>query len=362
MFEQRPFNRRRFLGTTALAIAATWLGTRESVLRMIRLEPFRVAGASDLGSLGRATGWVNSGPLTAADLRGKVVLVDFWTYTCINWIRTAPYVRAWAARYKGDGLVVLGVHTPEFSFEADVTNVRRAVKEMGIEYPVAIDSDRAIWNGFANQYWPALYFLDGEGRVREHHFGEGSYEQSETRIRTLLTDAGRRLGSERANVEVHGVEVGADWDNLRSPETYVGYQKAEHFASPGGAARDTPQAYRLPAILHLNQWALSGEWTVKAEAATLNVAGGRIAFRCHARDVNLILGPAARGTSVRFRVFVDGQPAGQVRGTDVDDKGEGRVAEQRLYQLVRQLGAIQERQFEIEFLDAGVEAYCFTFG
>jgi len=362
MFDQRPFDRRRFLGTAALAIAATWIGTRESVLRMIRIEPFRMAGASNLASLAGATGWLNSAALSAGDLRGKVVLVDFWTYTCINWIRTAPYVRAWAARYKDDGLVVLGVHTPEFSFEADSSNVRRAVKEMGIEYPVAIDSERRIWNGFANQYWPALYFLDGEGRVREHHFGEGEYEQSATRIRTLLTEAGRRLDSERARVEVHGVQAAADWDNLQSPETYVGYRKAEHFASPGGAVWDTPETYRLPARFHLNQWALSGDWTVKAEAATLSAAGGRIAFRFHARDVNLILGPASRGTSVRFRVYIDGQPAGRSGGADVDDAGDGTVAEQRLYQLVRQAGVIQDRLFEVEFLDPGVEAYAFTFG
>jgi thiol-disulfide isomerase/thioredoxin len=362
MFTRRAFNRRRFLGTAALSVAAAWIGTRDSVLRLITVEPFRISSASDLASLGRATAWLNSAALTAGDLRGKVVLVDFWTYTCINWLRTLPYVRAWAARYKEHGLVVLGVHTPEFSFEEDIDNVRRSVKEMGIEYPIAIDNDRAIWRGFANHYWPALYFVDAVGDVREHHFGEGKYEQSETKIRKLLTEAGNRIDGPPAIVEAHGLEVGADWASLKSPETYVGHHKAAHFASPGGAAMNSPQTYRLPEHLRLNQWALSGEWTVKAEAAVLDVAGGRIAYRFHARDLHLILGPAARGTSVRFRVFVDGQPAGLARGTDIDDRGDGSVTDQRLYQLVRQTGPIHERLFEIEFLDPGVEAFAFTFG
>jgi Thioredoxin like C-terminal domain len=273
-----------------------------------------------------------------------------------------PHVRAWAARYKNDGLIVLGVHTPEFSFEEDGENVRRAVKEMGIEYPIAIDNDRAIWHGFANQYWPTLYFVDPKGRVRAHHFGEGEYESSETRIRELLTDAGSRVTSEYAIVKAHGAEVEADWDNLRSPETYIGHQKAAQFRSPGGAAINTPRTYELPSRLSLNQWALSGEWTVKPEAAVLNVAGGRISYRFHARDLHLILGPAARGTSVRVRVSIDGQAPGPAHGVDVDDGGNGTVLEQRLYQLVRQPGRIVDRTFAIEFLDAGVEAFAFTFG
>ena len=362
MFEQRPPDRRRVLGMAALSLAAAWIGTRDSVLRLIRDEPFRVPGASDLASLGKATAWLNSAPLTAADLRGKVILVDFWTYTCINWLRTLPYVRGWAGQYKDHGLVVIGVHTPEFSFEENVDNVRRFAKEMGIEYPVAIDNDRAIWRGFANHYWPALYFLDAEGRVRDHHFGEGKYEQSETTIRQLLADAGNRIDRPRLTVEARGLEVGADWDSLKSPETYIGHQKAEHFASPGGAALNSPRAYGLPARLRLNQWALSGQWTVKAEAAVLNGASGRIAYRFHARDLHLILGPATHGGSVRFRVFIDGQPVGTAHGTDVDDNGLGRVSEQRLYQLVRQTGPIRERHFEIEFLESGLEAFAFTFG
>jgi thiol-disulfide isomerase/thioredoxin len=362
MFAQRTRDRRRFLGTAALSLAAAWIGTRDSVLRLIRDEPFRVSGASDLASLGRATAWLNSAPLRAADLRGKVVLVDFWTYTCINWLRTLPYVREWAAEYKDQGLVVIGVHTPEFSFEENIDNVRQAANEMGIKYPVAIDNDRAIWHGFANHYWPALYFLDAAGHVRDHHFGEGKYEQSETTIRQLLEHAGNKIDRQRVAVEARGPEVGADWGSLRSPETYVGHQKAENFASPGGAAINTLHSYGLPARLRLNHWALSGQWTVKREAAVLNVAGGRIAYRFHARDLHLVLGPAARGSSVRFRVFIDGQPAGPVHGTDVDDNGYGKVSEQRLYQLIRQTKPIDDRQFEIEFLDAGVEAFAFTFG
>jgi thiol-disulfide isomerase/thioredoxin len=361
MFAQPTHGRRRFLGMAALTLAAAWIATRESVLQLITVEPFRGSGARDLASLGRATAWLNSAPLTAADLRGKVVLVDFYTYTCINWLRTLPYVRAWAAQYKDQGLVVIGVHTPEFSFEHDIDNVRRFANEMGIEYPVAIDNDRAIWNGFANHYWPALYFLDAAGHVRDHHFGEGKYEESETTIRQLLADAGNRSDRRRVAVEAHGPEVAADWSSLKSPETYVGHRKAENFASPGGTT-DTLRTYELPARLRLNHWALSGQWTVTSEAAVLNAAGGRIAYRFQARDLHLILGPAARGTSVRFRVFIDGQPAGHAHGTDVDDNGYGRVSEQRLYQLIRQTGPIHDHQFEIEFLDSGVEAFAFTFG
>jgi thiol-disulfide isomerase/thioredoxin len=362
VYDLRPAGRRRFLGTAGVALAGAWIGTRDSVLPLITTEPFRVSSARDLASLGRATAWLNSAPLTAADVRGKVVLVDFWTYTCINWLRTLPYVRAWAERYKDDGLVVLGVHTPEFSFEADIANVRRSVEQMQIEYPIAVDNDRAIWRGFANHYWPALYFLDAAGRVRDHHFGEGDYEESEARIRQLLTDDGRRIDGERAGVEAHGFEVGADWDSLKSPETYVGSQKADNFASPGGATRNIAQRYRLADRLRLNQWALSGEWTVKPEAAVLNTGGGRIAYRFHARDLHLILGPAAQGMSVRFRVTVDGQPPGPARGVDVDEDGHGTVREQRLYQLVRQPKPIVDRTFAIDFLDGGIEAFAFTFG
>jgi thiol-disulfide isomerase/thioredoxin len=363
MFAPQLHDRRRLLGMAALSLAAAWIGTRDSVIQWITVEPFRQSSASDLASLGRATAWLNSAPLAAADLKGKVVIVDFWTYTCINWLRTLPYVRAWAARYKEHGLVVIGVHTPEFSFEEDLDNVRRAAKEMSVTYPVAIDNDRAIWRGFANHYWPALYFIDRSGQVRDHHFGEGNYEESEMRIRQLLAaGGGGGIDRELVSVEAHGPEVGADWGSLKSPETYVGHHKAAKFASPGGAAVDTRHLYAVPPRLRLNQWALSGEWTVKPEAAVLNAAGGRIAYRFHARDLHLIMGPAARRGAVPFRVFIDGQPPGAGHGSDVDDQGNGTVTEQRLYQLIRQSGPIFDRQFEIEFLDSGVEAFAFTFG
>jgi thiol-disulfide isomerase/thioredoxin len=364
MFAQQQHDRRRFVGMAALSLAAGWIGTRDSVIRLITVKPFQLSSASDRASLGRATAWLNSAPLTAADLEGKVVLVDFWTYTCINWLRTVPYVRAWADRYKEQGLVIIGVHTPEFSFEADVDNVRRSAQERGLTYPIAIDNDRAIWHGFGNHYWPALYFIDAAGQVRHHHFGEGNYEESEMRIRQLLAAAGSGGGIDRAPVsfEARGPEVAADWSSLQSPETYVGHQRAEKFASPGGATANTRRRYSVPPRLRLNQWALSGEWTVKTEAAVLNAAGGRIAFRFHARDLHLIMGPAARGRAVRFRVFIDGQPPGAGHGSDVDDQGNGTVTEQSLYQLIRQWGPIADRQFEIEFLDSGAEAFAFTFG
>jgi thiol-disulfide isomerase/thioredoxin len=364
MFAQPRHDRRRFLGIAALSLAGAWIGTRDSVMHMIKVKPFRLSSASDLASLGAATAWLNSPPLTAADLQGKVVLVDFWTYTCINWLRTLPYVRAWAARYSEQGVVVIGVHTPEFSFEENVDNVRQAAKERGITYPIAIDNNRAIWNGFGNHYWPALYFIDAAGRVRDHHFGEGNYDESETRIRQLLATAGTvgRMDRESVYVAARGPEVGADWGSLKSPETYVGHQKAKNFASPGGAAVNTRRLYVVPPRLRLNQWALSGEWTVKAEAAELNPGVGRIAYQFHARDLHLIMGPAKPQGAVRFRVLIDGQPPGASHGTDVDDKGNGTVIEQRLYQLIRQAGSIVDRQFEIEFLDSGVEAFAFTFG
>jgi thiol-disulfide isomerase/thioredoxin len=362
MFEQPAQNRRRFISLAALSLATAWIGTRDSALRLIRTRPFRLPGASDLGSLGSATAWLNSAPLTAGDLRGKVVLIDFWTYTCINWLRTLPHLRSWAARYKDRGLVVIGVHTPEFSFEQDIHNVRQLANEMGIEYPIAIDNDRAIWSSFGNHYWPALYFVDAAGHVRNHQFGEGNYEAAETTIRQLLADPGNRIDASLVPIEARGPEVAADWRNLKSPETYIGHHKAERFASPGGAALNTSQTYLIPRRLRLNQWALSGQWTVTSEAATLNAAGGRIAYRFHARDLHLIFSPAAQGRPVRFRAFLDHESVRQAHGIDVDDNGNGTVVEPRLYQLIRQAGAIRERQFEIEFLDPGVAAFAFTFG
>ena len=321
------------------------------------------ASQSELASLERANEWINSPPLTAPSLRGKVVLIDFWTYTCINWLRTLPYVRAWAEKYKDQGLVVIGVHAPEFAFEKNVDNVRRSVKAMRIDYPVAVDSEHVIWRAFNNQYWPALYFIDAQGRVRYQYFGEGSYEQSEMILQRLLAEAGARgIGDDLVSVDPSGFEAAADWGSLKSPENYVGYERTLNFASPGGTVEDKPRAYALPARLRLNEWALSGDWTMKSDAVVLNKANGRIAYRFHARDLHLVMGPAAPGQSVRFRVLIDGQPPGGAHGTDVDEQGAGTVTEQRLYQLIRQPTHIADHQFEIEFVDPGAEVFAFTFG
>jgi thiol-disulfide isomerase/thioredoxin len=314
-------------------------------------------------SLAGATAWLNSPPLTTAGLRGSVVLVDFWTYTCINWLRTLPYVRAWAEKYKDHGLVVIGVHTPEFDFEHDLENVRREVKDLRVDYPVAVDNDYGIWSAFDNHYWPALYFVDAQGQIRHHQFGEGQYEQSEMILQMLLTEAGLGgIGNGPVAVDPRGVEVAADWDSLRSPENYLGFERTENFASPDGAVLNTPYAYAAPTQLRLNHWALAGAWTVRASAAVLDQAGGRIVYRFLARDVHLVMAPPARGTPVRFQVRVDGQPPGAAHGTDADDQGDGTLTEPRLYQLVRQPGPVTERTFEITFLDPGVQAYAFTFG
>jgi thiol-disulfide isomerase/thioredoxin len=318
---------------------------------------------SELASLERANAWVNSPPLSASALRGKVVLIDFWTYTCINWLRTLPYVRAWAEKYRDQGLVVIGVHAPEFAFEKNLDNVRRAAKDLRVDFPIAVDSEHLIWRAFRNQYWPALYFVDAQGRVRHHQFGEGSYEQSEMIIQQLLAEAGNgEVDREPVPVNGQGLEAGADWRSLKSAENYVGYARTENFASPGGAFLDKPRTYALPARLRLNEWALSGDWTVTNQATVLNKPNGGIAYRFHARDLHLVMGPAAPGTSVRFRVLIDGQPPGAAHGLDVDQQGNGAVTEQRLYQLIRQPKPIVDRQFEIEFLDPGVEAFSFTFG
>jgi len=323
----------------------------------------------DLRSEGRlpqfsgATGWLNSRPLTTDELRGKVVLVDFWTYTCINWLRTLGYVRAWSEKYADHGLVVVGVHTPEFPFERDVDNVRQAVEDMRVEYPVALDSDYSIWEAFSNRYWPAVYIADAEGRIRHHHFGEGGYEDCERIVQQLLREAGGDgIPADLVSVADDGFEAQADWANLESPETYLGYEQAQHFASPGGAERNEPRTYVAPDQLTLNQWALSGDWTVGRGPCVLNRADGRIAFRFHARDLNLVMGPRARGMSVPFRVLVDGEPPGAAHGLDVDEGGHGTLSQQRLHQLIREVGSINDRTFEITFLAPGVEAYAFTFG
>jgi len=324
-------------------------------------QPVKSTGAQlpiegELPALNGAIEWINSPPLTAAGLRGKLVLVDFWTYTL-------PYVRAWAEKYKDHGLVVIGVHTPEFSFEKALDNVHRAMTGLDIHYPVPVDSDYAIWRAFRNQYWPALYIADTRGRIRHHQFGEGGYEETERVIQQLLTEAGNAdVPRELVSLNPQGAEAAADWANLKSPETYVGYEQAEYFASPGDAVRDNAQLYTAPAQLRLNEWALVGNWTIGAEAAALNGANGRIVYRFHARDVNLIMGPAARGTPVRFRVRIDGNPPGSAHGSDVDEQGNGTVSDPRMYQLIRQPGPIADRVFEIEFLGPGVAAFDFTFG
>jgi len=306
------------------------------------------------------TDWLNSPPLTRESLRGKVVLIDFWTYSCINCLRAIPYVRAWHERYRGDGLVVIGVHAPEFAFERDLGNVRGAVADLGILYPVAVDNGYALWRAFDNRFWPAHYFIDHLGRVRYHHFGEGNYEQSERVIRQLLAEAGRTPSGAGARVAMEGVGAQAARETLRSPETYLGYGRAANFASPGGMVRDRANDY-LAGRMALNQWSLTGNWTARRQHSRLNRAGGRIGFRFHARDLHLVMG-SGTGRPLRFRVTIDGRPPGEAGGLDVDARGEGRVANQRLYQLVRQRGAVAERLFEIEFLDPGVEAFAFTFG
>lgn len=387
---------RRVLGVAALlavlAIAMGWdtgVLTRLSTVSTARLEqglldavpgvqpggpmsstaaaanaPLPVEG--QLPALDGATGWLNSPPLTGEQLRGKVVLVDFWTYSCINCLRAMPYVHEWERRYRDHGLVVLGVHTPEFAFERNPRNVMRAVEQLKVGYPVALDNEYRIWRAFENRYWPAHYFIDAEGRIRAHQFGEGNYAHSEQVIRRLLQEAGQRdlpppVDPEAAGLQ--GVELQADMRNLRSPETYLGYARAEHFASAGGLRHDQAADYLLPATPALNDWGLQGRWQVSREAAELQQPGGRIAFRFHARDLHLVLAPAEEGQRVRFRVLMDGRPLQHAdAGGDVAADGTGVVDEHRLYQLVRQRDSIGEHLFEIEFLDAGVQAYAFTFG
>jgi len=310
-----------------------------------------------------AVTWLNSEPLTVEQLRGKVVLVDFWTYSCINCIRTVPYVRAWAEKYRNQGLVVIGVHAPEFAFEKRIDNVKRAVRDFGISYPVAIDNDFAIWRAFGNSYWPAHYFIDAEGRIRHHHFGEGDYAQSERVLQELLAEAagGRRGDGGLVTPDAKGAEAAPDFANLQSGEDYVGYMRAGNFVSPEGVAADAARDYTVGKP-RLNQWGLAGNWTVGAEQATLNRSGGSVTYRFSARDLHLVLGPGVRGMKVRFQVTVDGAAPGLHHGSDIDPDGNGTVSETRLYQLVRQSGEVRERTFEIRFLDPGVEVFVFTFG
>lgn len=345
----------------ALLIGAFWSGVKSEPPSVTGVRP-ALGIQGELPSLSGGNGWVNSPPLTAQALRGKVVLVEFWTYTCVNWRRTLPYVRAWAEKYKDQEFVVIGVHTPEFSFESDRGNVRAAAEELGIGYPVAIDSDYAIWQAFGNQYWPALYLADAQGHIRYHQFGEGNYAETELAIQRLLSEAGHmNFAHDLVSLNPRGVEAAADWLNLRSPETYTGYALARSFASPGGAAMDKAREYAVPARLRLNEWALAGNWTVGKEAAVSNGVRGRVLYHFHARDLNLIMAPPARGDSVRFRVLLDGKPPGALHGVDIDEQGNGRLIRPMMYQLIRAL-PVSDREFEIEFLDAGAAVFDFTFG
>ena len=389
---------RRVLGVAALlAVVAIGLGwdtgllTRLSAVSTARIEqglldavpgsqpaapPMMMMAAGQAGAplpvegtlptLDGATGWLNSPPLNREQLHGKVVLIDFWTYSCINCLRAMPFVHEWAQRYRDHGLVVIGVHTPEFAFERDPRNVMKAVQQLKVEYPVALDNQYAIWRAFNNRYWPAHYFVDAQGNIRGHQFGEGNYAHSEQVIRRLLVEAGQTElppPADPAAADLQGVATQADMGNLRSPETYLGHARAEQFASPGGQRADAAFGYTLPSTLALNQWGLSGQWRVNDEAAQLQQAGGRIAFQFHARDLHLVLAPGEDGKPVRFRLLLDGKPLPAAdAGADVAVDGTGTVNEHRLYQLIRQRGAIGPHRFEIEFLDAGVQAYAFTFG
>jgi hypothetical protein len=350
------YDRRRFLSKVAMTVGTASAAIFGGVAASAR-------SPREFTAIGRANDWLNSPRPTADALLGKVVVVNFCTYSCVNWLRTLPYVRAWAQKYTPRGAVVIGVHTPEFAFEHDIANIRRAVQQMRIDYPMAVDNDYSIWRAFDNQYWPALYFLDARGRVRHRQFGEGEYQTSERTIQRLLREAGvSDVGEGIVSIDGDGFGAAADWANLRSPESYVGYARMENFASPDAAKFDHARTYRAPARLALNQWSLGGDWTIGRQATVLNAAPGRIVYRFHARDVHLVMGPSRPGESIRFRVSVDGQPPGAAHGLHVDENGNGTTTEHRLFQLIRQPRPIVERQFAIEFLDPGVEAFSFTFG
>lgn len=357
---------RRRLVSAALSVAAVlllvgvlWTGVRsEPRLTAANLQ---LRNEGELPSLDGAIRWLNSPPLRTGDLHGKVVLVDFWTYTCINWRRTLPYVRAWAEKYKGQGLVLIGAHTPEFSFERDLANVRQFTQEFGIEYPVAVDTNYGVWRAFNNQYWPALYLADARGHIRYHQFGEGAYQETELAIQQLLAEAGHAdFSRDLVAIDPQGVEAAADWRNLKSPETYTGYDLSRGFASPGGIVADTARVYATPPHLALNDWALTGTWSIGKESAVSTSPSGRVAFAFHARDVNLILAPP-KGASVPFRVLIDGQPPGDSHGVDVDRQGQGTLDRPMMYQLIRAL-PVADHLFEIEFASPGAAVFDFTFG
>ena len=349
-------------GNTSMAMQGSLIA-RNTMMMSGTNKPDALPVEGTLPALTGATAWLNSAPLTPESLHGKVVLVDFWTYSCINCLRSLPYVKSWYEKYKDHGLVVIGVHAPEFAFEKDSDNVRAAVKKLNINYPVALDNNYAIWQGFNNQYWPAHYFIDSKGQIRGHHFGEGNYAESEQTLRQLLSEAGNTdLPPATNGMNAIGVEVAADEAHIQSQETYIGYGRAKNFISLNGVAHDHQQTYSSPETLQLNQWGLAGTWTVDTEKAVLDQANGKIAFRFFARDLHLVLGTGKNGKPVRFRVMLDGVAPSASHGTDTDENGNGMVREQRLYQLIRQSGGVGEHTFSIEFLDPGVQAFSFTFG
>jgi thiol-disulfide isomerase/thioredoxin len=363
MHNEHTLTRRLFLKGASVAIAGVPIRRRHPLLAATTHAPHASVPDSPLDSLTRANGWLNSRALTTPELHGKVVLVQFWTFTCINWLRTLPYVRAWSEKYRDAGLVVIGAHTPEFQFERNIDNVRRLAGDLNVRYPVAIDSDFAIWNGFKNQYWPALYLLDGDGRVQYHVFGEGGYIETERNIQRMLGEAGARtVDRSLVAVQGHGLEAAAAWNDLRTPETYVGYARADHFTSSGNVVRDHAHVYELPSTLAANKWALGGDWTVANSGATANTHAARIQFRFHARDLHLVMGPPRGHAPAKFRVTVDGNAPGSSHGADVDAQGNGIAKDQRVYQLIRQSQPVVDRTFQIEFSDPGVQAFSFTFG
>ncbi len=361
--EQSLLDRLHPESSSATAGAPAMSGSNSMMMSAASVRAGAALAVEDLKpSLTGATGWLNSQPLSIEALKGKVVLIDFWTYSCVNCLRATPYVRAWAGKYASQGLVVIGVHTPEFAFEKLPGNVQRAVADLQIGYPVALDNDYAVWRAFSNRFWPAHYFLDVNGRIRHHHFGEGGYDESERVIQQLLAEGGQK-GVAPGLVEVHatGAQAASDAASVLSPETYLGYERAENFVSPGGAVKDARHVY-VDGEPRLNEWGLTGEWTVARENVMLQQAGGGIVYRFHARDLHLVLGPAADGKPLRFRVTIDGKAPGKDHGVDADAQGNGVIDGQRLYQLIRQQGPVEDRRFEIRFLDSGAQAYAFTFG
>lgn len=353
-----------FMGAGFLTLGAMevyWFGLLKTFPNQQKSTSMLVM-TGELPSLKKANAWLNSAPLTTAELKGKVVLVQFGTYTCINWLRTLPYIRAWQQKYRDKGLVVIIVHTPEFTFEKNLDNVRHALNSMNIDFPIAVDNDYEIWKAFDNHYWPALYFIDAKGRIQHQQFGEGEYDQSERVIQRLLTKAGaKNISMELISAEARGIEVQADWNNLNSQENYLGYMRTQNFASNAGRF-DENHIYTLPSKLRLNEWAVSGEWTVTSGSIISNAANGKITYRFHARDIHLVMGPASPGDTIKFRVLIDGNPPGAAHGLDIDKQGRGIIKVQRLYQLIRQPMPIVQREIMIEFEDPGAEAFSFTFG